>query len=371
MFPDLPSTNQGQEKSNQEESEKVYADLVEIYPENESYLRCYAELLLKSGKKSTATIVLTKLYALLEKNTPDKASALAQEFPQIGRITKNESEQSSDSEFGEMLRKALGILWIKLHQKRLKEGNRLYSRDEQGDTLALVLKGEIAVCIPGKNQPSILLNLIGENDVVGEACFLNPGTRNADVIANKESIVVEIPRNKLIGYLIENPGLGKVLEKKTDFRQMTNLLSSNDLFQDVPLDMRKYIAKTTRTERYQPHTFIRQAGQEMDAVDMLIWGKANYMIRNKNNEHQTLGEFKASELIGDVSALRKATCPADIVAISEVLIAHIPLSSFTNIVEAYPPLKEKLLQHAQTQRTKIMHMISQLKIPKEESQTSD
>jgi len=78
MFPDLPSTNQEQDKSKQEESEKVYADLVEIYPENESYLRCYAELLLKSGKKSTATIVLTKLYTLLEKNAPDRASALAQ-----------------------------------------------------------------------------------------------------------------------------------------------------------------------------------------------------------------------------------------------------------------------------------------------------
>jgi CRP-like cAMP-binding protein len=93
---------------------------------------------------------------------------------------------------------------------------------------------------------------------------------------------------------------------------------------------------------------------------MLVWGEASYMMRNKSDKYVELGKFKIGELIGDTSAIRKATCPADIVSRSEVLMAHIPLSCFTNVVEAYPPFKEKLLKHAQRQRTKMMQMVSQI-----------
>jgi CRP-like cAMP-binding protein len=354
--PDLTATEE-----EQEQAEKIYADLVSIYPDNESYLRRYAEALLASGKLSTATLVLRKLHSLLEKKSPDKASALVQEFPQIGRIGNGETEQpDGDTELGEMLCKAFGALWIKLHQKRIKEGHHLYRQGEQGDTMALLIDGEIAVFRREENGESVLLNLIAPNDIIGEACFLNPGARNADIVANKDSIIVEIPRKKLVSYFVENPGAEKLLEEKADFRQMTALLSANKLLQDIPLKMRKYMATTARTERYKPNMLIRQAGQRVDAVDMLVWGKASYMIRNRNNEYVTLGALQAGELIGDTSALRKTTCPADIVAVSDVLMAHIPLSSFTNVVEAYPPFKEKLFKHAQQQRTAIMQMVSRL-----------
>jgi len=355
---------QSSEQEELEQQENVYADLVSIYPENEGYLRRYAEILLKSGKLSTATTVLQKLYSLLEKKSPDKASALAREFPQIGQISKIETEQVGNTALGEMIRKELGTLWITLHQKRIKEGRKLYKLDDDGNSLALILKGEFAVCLPGKEGKTVLLNLIGENDIVGEGCFLNPGPRSADIVANKDSVVVEIPRNKLINYFIDNPGAEKMLEEKADFRRMTSLLSTNQLLQNIPLDMRKYMAGMSRTERYKPDSIIRQAGQEMDVVDMLVWGEVRYMMQGKDNKYITLGSFKVGELVGDTSALRKATCPADIVAVSEVLMAHIPLASFTNVVEAYPPFKEKLLNYAQQQRTAMMQMIAKLGAPK-------
>ncbi len=342
-----------------EQQEKVYADLVNIYPDNESYLRKYAEILLQSGKASTATIALKKLYDVLEKKAPDKASALAREYPQIGRISKSDNEREGDVELGQMLRESLGTIWIKLHQQRIKEGRRLYSIGDKGDSMALVLDGEMAVCIPGENS-TILLNLIGKNDIVGEVCYLNPGVRSANVVANKDCTVVEIPRKKLLSYFIANPGAEKLLQDKADLRQMTSMLSANSLLQNIPLDMRKYMAGTANTQRYRPNSVIRQAGQVIDAVDMLIWGKASYMMRNRDNQYLQLGVFRVGELIGDTSAIRKATCPADIVANTEVLMAHIPLSSFTNVVEAYPPFKEKLMKHAEKQRTKMMQMVSNI-----------
>lgn len=357
-MPDKTNSNAPASDDKQEQAIKVYADLVSIYPENEDYLRHYAELLIETGKVSTATNILQRLHTLLIKHSPKKASALAREFPQIGRISKAESEQPGNTELGEMLRKAFGSIWIKLYQKRVKEGHHIYRIGDSGDSLTLVIDGEIAVFVPDKNGKVILHNLIGANDIVGEACFLSPGTRNADIVANKDSTIIELPRNKLLAYLIENSDAEKLLEKKADFRQMTSLLSSNELLQNIPLKMRKYMASMTTTTHYNAKTLIRKAGQKVNAVDMLIRGDAAFMLRDKNNKYQSIGKFNPGELIGDASALRKATCPADIMAISESVMAHIPLSCFTNVVEAYPPFKEKLLKHAQHQRTKIMRMVS-------------
>ena len=311
------------------------------------------------GQASTATIALKKLYDLLEKKDPKKASELAREYPQIGRVSKSDNERMGDVELGQMFRESLGGIWIRLHQRRIKEGHRLYSIGDTGDSMALVLDGEMAVCIPGENS-TILLNLIGKNDIVGEACYLNPGKRSANIVANTDCTVVEIPRKKLLNCFLENPGAEKLLQDKADLRQMTSMLSTNPLLQNIPLDMRKYMAGTAETGRYRANDVIRQAGQEIDAVDMLVLGKASYMMRNRENKYLQLGIFKQGDLIGDTSAIRKATCPADIVANTEVLMAHIPLSSFTNVVEAYPPFKEKLMKHAERQRTKMMQMVSSL-----------
>ncbi|MCF7821632.1 MAG: cyclic nucleotide-binding domain-containing protein [Mariprofundaceae bacterium] len=353
MSPDSPATD-----DKREEEMKIYADLVSIYPENEEYLLHFAKLLIREGKETTAANALKRLHALLSKHSPEKASALLKEFPQIGRVTKAESEQKGNTEFGEILRKALGSIWIRLYQKRIKEGDYLYHAGDRGDTLSLVIDGEIAVFVPGDNGKIILHNLIGSNDIVGEACFLNPGIRNADIIANRDSTIVELPRKKLLSCLIKNPAAEKLLEEKANFREVTSSLSSHELLQNIPLDMRKYMAGMTKVERYKPDTLIRRAGQEVDAVDMVVRGKVAFMLNDKNNKYQPIGILQPGELIGDTSALRKATCPADIMAVSEALVAHIPLSSFTNVVEAYPPFKEKLLKHAQKQRAKIMQMVT-------------
>jgi CRP-like cAMP-binding protein len=355
MSPDAPAAD-----DKRAEEMKVYADLVGIYPDNEDYIRHYAELLIKDGQATTAADALKRLHVLLSKHAPEKASALLEEFPQIGRITKVEAEQKGNTELGEMLRETFGSIWIRLYQKRIKEGDYIYRAGDRGDRLTLVIDGEIAVFLPGKNGKIILHNLIGPNDIVGEACFLNPGIRNADIIANRDSIIAELPRKKLLTYLTENPVAKRLLEDKATFRQMIGWLSSHELLQNIPLNMRKYMAGMAKLERYKPNALIQRAGQEVDAVDMLIRGDVSFMLNDQNNKYQPIGKIQPGELVGDTSVLSKATCPADIVALSEALVAHIPLSCFTNVVEAYPPLKEKLIKHAQKQRTKTMRMITKM-----------
>lgn len=339
---------------------EVYADLASLYPDNEAYLRKYAELLIAVGQITTATEILRQLYSLLLKgDNPRKADALAHEFPQIGRVISLKHDGDDKSIADVLSEDMFNKLWLRMHQRRIPEGQHLFHKGEYGDTLYLIIKGELAACITTEKGKIVLLNMVGEGGVVGEGGFLNPGPRNADVVANQDSIVVELPRKKTIAYLAEHLDVEQELNMEAEFRYMTGLLSINPLLQNLPLDMRQYMAKETKIEHYVVGTVIHKAGAELTAVDMLVQGKAAYVMRDKTDSH-VLDSLSVGELIGDTSAVRKSSCPADLMAIEDIIMAHIPYAAFKNVVEAYPPLRESLFKYAHKQRERIMRKVSEL-----------
>lgn len=343
-----------------EQAESAYAGLVELYPDNEAYLRQYADILLESDKQATAAEVLRRLYGILEKSNPKEASSLAQKYPQIGRVRRTDKTESG-KELGAALNKFLGTIWIKLNQKKLKEGQHLYHQGEFGDHFALVLKGELASVIPGANKRTQVLNLIPEMDIAGEAGFLNPGPRVADIVANRESTIVEIPRKKLLSFFLENPGTHRLLEHIANFRNTALMISTNSVCQDLPLDMRLFLAESAIIVRHSAASLVHKAGSTLDTIDMIIAGEAFYAMDRGSEKQIKIDQLPAGELIGDTSALRSATCPADIIAETDLLLAQIPYSAFKNVVEAYPPIKEKLLKNAEIQRIRLMEMVSKLR----------
>lgn len=345
----------------QQDSElAVYADLVRLYPDNEGYLRKYADLLLEVGQLSTAREILQHLHQqLLDKGQVERANRLVEEYPLIGRVRA--IEEANSRPILELLPDEMqSRVWQFMHQQRLKEGQHLFRQGEPGDTMYLLLKGELAIFITPRPGETILLNLVQPGQVVGEGCLLDPGVRNADVVANKDSVVVKLPRKKIIAAIIENPGLEAELRRISDFRFMNSLLAGNPLLSRVPLAMRQDMALDTVVRHYPEGRIIHQAGDELDAVDMLIRGKAAYCLHLGSERHVLL-DLVPGEMVGDTSAVRKSSCPADLVALSAVTMAHIPYSAFKNIVEAYPPLKEGLMNHAESQREMLMRKVAGLK----------
>jgi len=229
---------------------------------------------------------------------------------------------------------------------------------EFGDTMFIVVKGEVAVFKKDDRGRAILLNLIKEGDIVGEGAFLNPGPRGADVVANKDSVIIELPRKKTMEFVLNHPHLQQGLERKAELRLMTGLISINGVLRDIPMHMRQHLASEARIKHYPPKTIIHRAGEELTRVDMLLRGKAAYVMQNSAGKYVLLESLPIGELIGDTSAVFKASCPADLMTLEYVSMAHIPYGAFKNVVEAYPPLRENLFRHAEEQRERFMRKMS-------------
>jgi CRP/FNR family transcriptional regulator, cyclic AMP receptor protein len=334
----------------------VYADLVKIYPDNPSYLRKYAELLLEAKRATTATEVLRRLHQLLtDQHQDDKARALIREFPVIGKVIA--TQETAENPMMQIIEGTLGRLWALTNQRKVREGHHICREGEFGDTLFIVIKGEAAIFKKDERGRAIMLNLIEAGDVFGEGAFLNPGPRGADVVANKDSVILEIPRKKSLEFLLNHPHLQQELEITAELRHMTALISINGVLRDIPMHMRQHLAGEARIKHYLNKSMIHYAGEELTEVDMLLRGKASYVMRRDTGKYIELESLPIGELVGDTSALFKASCPADLMALEQVSMAHIPYAAFKNVVEAYPPLREDLFRHAEAQRARFMRKV--------------
>ncbi len=353
--PDYNRTTMIQGDANELE---IYADLVGLYPDNDAYLRRYAELLRESGQIAMATEAWRQLHALLLRQGKTKqADELAREHPEIGRI----AAAGDDATLADLLPETFrGRMWRMLHGKRLKEGEALFHEGDAGDSAWWLAEGELAVIArdPASGGATVLA-LIAPGDIVGEQALLEPGARTASVVANKKSLVIELPRREMLKAMVENPGLQAELQRRADFRHMIQLVSRNPLLRGIPMDMRQHIARETTVHRHAAGELIHRAGEIVHHVSMLVRGRAAW-IWEAGGKRVKLDDLAIGEFAGDTSAVREATMPAHLLAVSEATMARIPLACFKTVVEGYPPLREALFRHAENERERLMRRISRL-----------
>jgi len=319
---------------------RVYADMVKLHPDNEMYVRQYAELLMDMGQEATGLDMLRHLHDLLvSRNDLRRADALTKQYPMIGRVREPQHWQE---DINELLPSFVhSRFWLKLNQQRLREGQHLFHRGDKLDTLYLLCEGELAEFSEGVDGTPVLLSLITPGDVVAENKLLNPGAHKSDVVANKKSIVVRLPRKKMLEALISTPVLKKVLERKVERRGLLRMISESPVLQIIPLEMRQHLAEDSYIREYAKGTTIHKAGKKLSHVDLIIAGEAHYQLQNKENiEH--LKTLEPGALVGESAAIHDVGCPANLVTETGVTIVHISYTAFINVAEAYPPVRKKL-----------------------------
>jgi len=343
---------------NEKKQLQVYADLVQLYPDNEAYLKPYAELLLAEGKVATATEMLRHLYnLLLKKGETCQADALVKQFPIIGRVRSSDQQQDNIQDL--LPASMRNPLWLRLHRKRLREGQHLLHHGEAGDTCYLVCEGELAEFGRGAQDKPVMLNLIGQGEVISEDKLFKPGIYKSDIIANKSSIVVKLPRKKMTAALVANPTLKTVLQRKADLRRMVAIISSCPVLQTIPLDMRRHLAEKSYIQQYASGALIHKSGETLTHIDLIVHGEACYQLQDTGMVKE-LKSLKSGALIGETAAMRDSGCPADMVTHHGVSIIHMPHAVFVNVVEAYPPLRQSLSTYTDEQRASLMSKLNEL-----------
>ncbi|MDX8387699.1 MAG: cyclic nucleotide-binding domain-containing protein [Ghiorsea sp.] len=347
-----------------EEALNTYSNLVDAYPNNESYLQRYAEMLQALGREATATLTLQHLHDTIAKRSEVEARAFAQKHPQIGRIQIDSiifDDHDKHATAGKIIFELLGTIWLKLHQKKYKEGQVICRSDDLSDTLTLILDGNIDAYAVHPDNTRVLVENIGIHDVLGEHTFFKPSRMNIDAfVASPEAIAVQVPREKLLKILSDNHYLENILSQRALFRTNVHTLARNHVFKSMPLKLCKYLARKLSLKHYETGQNIYALQQPMDGIDIIIAGSASHVAKNKQQEKILLSPLPAFSISGDVRLKGKGTPSlAELVAQTRTTVAHIAFNDILTVSVAFPLLKERLLQHSDEQKVLIMQEITQ------------
>ncbi len=351
-------------KKKLEEALETYANLVEVYPDNEAYLQRYADMLQTIGRDTTATITLQHLHDVIVQRSEKEAAEFAQKYPQIGRISLDEvfNVQDKHTIAGKIIFELLGKVWLRLHQKKLKEGQVVYHHDSHSDSLTLVLAGSVEAYAL-RNDTRILIQKVGMYDVLGEQSFFQPGQVGIDAFVSAEgATIVRVPRKKLAQMVAGNKHLATMLSQRAQFRLHTYLVATHPIFKTLPLKLCAYLSRHLSRRSFEEKSMILSLGQDSDGIDMILSGETCYLASNKAGKKFMLPPLQQYSLIGNLKLQKNNTeTTAELYAKTKVTTAHLPYQNLLNVSSAFPPLLERLLQHAELQQQQTIRALTKLK----------
>lgn len=131
----------------------------------------------------------------------------------------------------ERLTEADGEVLLKLWKPRtLKEGQILFRKDDQGDSMFLIEDGTLEITVP-VNQPQkeMRVSVLGAGEFVGELSLIDGLPRTATARALEDCKLLEMRRDDFLKFLIERPSVAILMVSEIGKR----LRATNELVQSL------------------------------------------------------------------------------------------------------------------------------------------
>jgi CRP-like cAMP-binding protein len=344
-------------------SEKMYAQLVEVYPTDHRFLRKYADILIKLDKPAQAEKVYEKLHALLlASGDKQGAREIEQIYPSFAG-DEGSDEPACEAGFLSFLDVGLmDRLVMRLKQRTLKEGSYLFRFGEQGESMFVVIEGSLAAMLPGgEDEKPVMLNLLKRGDVVGEMAMLRRGVRSADVVAASDCKLFELERKSLVELMAQHGELESSMLEEAELRHRVTQISHNRILARLPLKDRRKLAKAARTLRAKHQHRIAEGGSLIQHVLLVTKGVADAVYENYRGESYLLHDLQAGDMLGMNALLGEASHPADVVAATDMQLLELPLGMLRDYTGAYPWLRLQLEKLIETNMSKTMSMIERIR----------
>ncbi|HXG37933.1 MAG TPA: DUF1003 domain-containing protein, partial [Bacteroidota bacterium] len=148
--------------------------------------------------------------------------------PKEGTMTR---EDLTKIPIFERLTEADGEVLLKLWKPRtLKEGQILFRKDDQGDSMFLIEDGTLEITVP-VNQPQkeMRVSVLGAGEFVGELSLIDGLPRTATARALEDCKLLEMRRDDFLKFLIERPSVAILMVSEIGKR----LRATNELVQSL------------------------------------------------------------------------------------------------------------------------------------------
>ncbi|BBB32165.1 CRP/FNR family transcriptional regulator, anaerobic regulatory protein [Thermotomaculum hydrothermale] len=120
--------------------------------------------------------------------------------------------------FSEVSEKHLKEILIHCKEKRVTKGEIIVSENELGDSMYLILEGEVKVSLMSEEGKEIILSTLRKGDCFGEMSLLDGEPRSANVIALTDTELLELSRESFLNEIVSNKHIAGAILKVLSMR---------------------------------------------------------------------------------------------------------------------------------------------------------
>lgn len=128
------------------------------------------------------------------------------------------------------------------------------------------------------------------------------------------------------------------------------MLSGINAFRRLNASDRQAVVRHCQSRYYAPGQFIASSGERRSEVYFIVAGKVQVAVFSESGQQITLQELAAGEMFGEVAAIDGAERSADVIALTEVLLASVSARDYWMLMLRYPCI-------AQVTLARLSHMV--------------
>jgi len=215
--------------------------------------------------------------------------------------------------------------------RELVSGDVVIRQGERGGSLFVVVEGKVRVVAAQDGQPPRELALLGAGAFFGEMGLLTDEPRSATVFAERETQLLELPREVAWEIARRSPEVLRTLLRFFRDRVLDRLIERSPLFSGLsPDDARALAGQFVFLELEAGVTPVKQ-GERAPGMFFLLCGAAAAV-----RDGVTVGTLGPGDIFGEMSLLLRAPASADVRATRKSWALQLPQPRFQEIMVTYP-----------------------------------
>jgi len=169
--------------------------------------------------------------------------------------------------FADLPEDMLAALSGKISERSIDKDEVLFNKGDVGDSLFVILEGQVKVVTNDEDGNEIALNKVGAGEIIGEMALLDLEPRSAGVVAIEKTSTLKLKREDFMEILVGHPNLALAI-----IRNLTSRLRQNTTYIEQITDMSRHVAigdYSVINESPVEQTQLEK-GSENDKVDQLM-----------------------------------------------------------------------------------------------------
>ena len=266
----------------------VYREVAEAYAKDGFLLRA---------------ISLNKMILRIDPSAGEINDRLAQLYQERTRETKPFRPLPPIPLFSDLKEKELQSLLERVQVKTFSKEDCICREGEAGDSLMIVVHGEVEVRKKTVNDKDVRMRTLGEGEFFGEFGFFTDQRRHATVKALTECEILEIPQNEIRGLIQAYPRVKDVLNNIFRQRVLDTFFVLSPLFSPLSPKDREEVLKRFHPQKVPGNTFIFREGDPSASLYLVKSGEVEIFAQGRHGKNVTIAAVRSGNFFGETGPL--------------------------------------------------------------------